>query len=141
MNFEKDLEHGYAKMIFAKGGWYEGEFNNGYFHGKGIIEYNNGDKYQGDFENGKAHGFGTYWFTDKSVYKGGMVNGIFHGDADPTIPVQCSRDAYTALRKAGADVEYIEIPGCGHGCWNPAFSRDDFMEWLFKQKKPRKYLK
>lgn len=66
---------------------------------------------------------------------------IFHGDADPTIPVQCSRDAYTALRKAGADVEYIEIPGCGHGCWNPAFSRDDFMEWLFKQKKSRKYLK
>lgn len=66
---------------------------------------------------------------------------IFHGDADKTIPVQCSREAYTALRKAGADVEYIEIPGCGHGCWNPAFSRDDFMEWIFKQKKSRKYLK
>lgn len=66
---------------------------------------------------------------------------IFHGDDDTTIPVQCSRDAYAALRKAGADVEYIEIPGCGHGCWKPAFAREDFMEWLFKQKKPRKYLK
>lgn len=66
---------------------------------------------------------------------------IFHGDADITVPVECSRAAYRALRKAGVKVEYFEYPGCGHGSWNPAFSRDDFMEWLFKQKKERKYLK
>lgn len=66
---------------------------------------------------------------------------IFHGDADPTVPVECSRSAYKALKKSGCKVEYYEFPGCGHGSWNPAFSRDDFMEWLFKQKKARKYLK
>lgn len=66
---------------------------------------------------------------------------IFHGDADTVVPVECSRKAYKALREAGADVEYIEFPGCTHGSWNPAFNRDDFMEWLFKQKKSRKYLK
>lgn len=66
---------------------------------------------------------------------------IFHGDADTVVPVECSRKAYKALREAGVDVEYIEFPGCTHGSWNPAFNRDDFMEWLFKQKKSRKYLK
>lgn len=66
---------------------------------------------------------------------------IFHGDADTVVPVECSRKAYRALKEAGAEVEYIEFPGCTHGSWNPAFNRDDFMEWLFKQKKSRKYLK
>jgi len=66
---------------------------------------------------------------------------IYHGDADPVVPVECSRKAYMTLKKAGADVEYFEFPGCGHGSWNPAFSTPDFMEWLFKQKKAGKYLK
>lgn len=66
---------------------------------------------------------------------------LFHGDADTIVPVECSRKAYKALKEAGVKVEYIEFPGCTHGSWNPAFCRDDFMEWLFKQKKSRKYLK
>ncbi len=60
---------------------------------------------------------------------------IFHGDADDVVPVNNSREIYTYLKNAGADVEYIEFPGCNHGSWNPAFNRPDFMEWLFKQKK------
>lgn len=66
---------------------------------------------------------------------------IYHGDDDDDVPVECSRKAYKALKKAGANVEYIEFPGCGHNCWNPAFNQPDFMEWLFKQKKSRKHLK
>ena len=60
---------------------------------------------------------------------------IFHGDADGVVPVKNSREIYTYLKKAGADVEYIEFPGCNHGSWGPAFNRTDFMEWIFKQKK------
>ncbi|MGL5785805.1 MAG: prolyl oligopeptidase family serine peptidase [Bacteroidales bacterium] len=60
---------------------------------------------------------------------------IFHGDADNVVPVEGSREAYKALKKYGAKVEYIEYPGCNHGSWNPAFNEKDFMEWLFKQKK------
>ncbi len=66
---------------------------------------------------------------------------IFHGDADPVVPVECSREAYLALKKAGIKVEYTEFPGCGHDSWNPAFCLPDFMEWMFRQKKSRKYLK
>ncbi len=60
---------------------------------------------------------------------------IFHGDADYTVPVECSRMAYLELKQAGADVEYIEFPGCGHDSWTPAFNRPDFMDWLFAQRK------
>ena len=60
---------------------------------------------------------------------------IFHGDADNVVTVEGSRMAYRALKAAGADVEYIEFPGCNHGSWNPAFSYPDFMSWLFSQKK------
>lgn len=66
---------------------------------------------------------------------------IFHGDADRVVPVFCSRIAYKALREADVDVEYYEFPGCDHASWNPAFNKPDFMEWLFKQKKAKKYMK
>ena len=61
---------------------------------------------------------------------------IFHGDADNVVPVSGSRQAYKALKAAGADVEYTEFPGVTHGSWNPAFNLPDFMKWLFSQKKP-----
>lgn len=60
---------------------------------------------------------------------------IFHGDADMAVSVAGSREAYKALKAIGADVEYIEFPGCTHNSWNPAFNYPDFMKWLFKQKK------
>lgn len=68
----------------------------------------------------------------------GVCFRIYHGDADPTVPVECSRRAYKALKKAGAKVEYHEFPSCGHDSWNPAFNQPDFMEWLFKQKKGKR---
>ena len=61
---------------------------------------------------------------------------IFHGDADSVVPVSGSRQAYKALKAAGADVKYTEFPGVTHGSWNPAFTLPDFMSWLFSQKKP-----
>ncbi len=60
---------------------------------------------------------------------------IYHGDNDNVVPVSGSRQAYKALKAAGADVEYIEFPGGTHGSWNPAFTQPDFMRWLFSQKK------
>ena len=65
----------------------------------------------------------------------GVAWRIFHGDADPSVTVEGSREAYKALRKAGLDVEYIEFAGCTQNSWNPAFNYPDFMKWLFKQKK------
>lgn len=60
---------------------------------------------------------------------------IFHGDADNIVTVEASRQAYRALKKLGAEVEYIEFPGCNHGSWNPAFCYPDFMKWIFDRHK------
>ena len=60
---------------------------------------------------------------------------LFHGDADNDVPTSGSRRAYKALKKAGAQVQYIEFPGVGHESWKLAFELPDFMKWLFFQKK------
>lgn len=59
---------------------------------------------------------------------------VFHGDADPVVPVRFSREAVGALRRAGVEVEYVELSGVGHGSWYAAFRRPDFLPWLFKAK-------
>jgi len=59
---------------------------------------------------------------------------LIHGDADPVVPVRFSRQAAAALQRVGAEVDYIELPGVGHGSWYPAFRRPDFLEWLFETK-------
>lgn len=60
---------------------------------------------------------------------------IYHGDADNVVPVAGSREAYKALKAAGADVTYLEFPGVNHGSWHNAFNDHDFLLWLFSQKK------
>lgn len=60
---------------------------------------------------------------------------IFHGDKDKEVPSICSREAYKALRSAGADVDYIEFAGIGHECWLSAFNYPSLLPWLFSQRK------
>ena len=60
---------------------------------------------------------------------------IYHGDADPAVPLFCSRVAYWKLLSCGVPVEYKEYPGVGHNAWNPAVSEPDFLPWMFSQKK------
>lgn len=61
---------------------------------------------------------------------------IFHGDADNIVAVESSRLAYYTLKKLGAEVDYVEFPGCNHGSWNPAFNQPDFMKWIFSHSRP-----
>lgn len=77
------------------------------------------------------------WNSESGTVEGWQIGQVpyFHGDADNVVTPEGSRAAYRALKAIGADVEYIEFPGCNHGSWNPAFNYPDFMEWLFNQKK------
>lgn len=65
----------------------------------------------------------------------GTVWRIIHGTNDKLVPVDAARQAYRALRRAGARVEIVEYPGVGHGVWTQAFARPDFMQWIFSQKR------
>jgi len=59
---------------------------------------------------------------------------IFHGSADPTVPVQGSRDMVKALTAAGStSFKYTEFPGVQHASWIPAWKEQDLVPWLFQQ--------
>ena len=44
----------------------------------------------------------------------GLPQFVVHGDADPTVPVTQSRLMVQAMKQAGAEVQYIEVPGGNH---------------------------
>lgn len=59
---------------------------------------------------------------------------IFHGDADSLVPVTQSRQLVSALRHAGADVRYTELPGVTHsGVPLKAYADSSLFRWLFAQ--------
>ncbi len=60
----------------------------------------------------------------------------WHGDKDDAVPVERSRIMIEAIKKAGGDPKYTELPGVGHNAWTDAYRREDgVVPWLFEQKK------
>lgn len=60
---------------------------------------------------------------------------MFHGEEDPVIPASESRRMFDALRTVGADVQYDEVPGVGHGVWDDAYGRQGLWEWMLRQRR------
>ena len=59
--FENGTFHGYGVQKNELAGWvFEGEFRNGRRHGKGRLTVNNNAVYEGNWENGFLSGHGTY---------------------------------------------------------------------------------
>ena len=63
---------------------------------------------------------------------------IWHGDADSVVPVEESRRMVQALRTAGAEVSYTELPGVGHESWVQAFDSPELSEWLLGRSRARR---
>lgn len=60
---------------------------------------------------------------------------VVHGDADNAVPVARSRGAVKALKDAGGNVIYLELPDVGHNSWDPAYEdHDGLLPWMFRQK-------
>jgi predicted peptidase len=59
----------------------------------------------------------------------------FHGDADSVIPVERSREMVEAVRAAGGDVRYTELPGVEHNSWDPAYGDPDVISWMLAQRR------
>jgi len=59
----------------------------------------------------------------------------FHGDADQVVPVERSRSMIAAVRAAGGDPKYSELPGVGHDSWTPAYRDPAVLDWMFQQAK------
>ena len=73
------------KMIIEDGNFYEGEYQNNKFNGRGIYKFKNGDIYDGYFKDGMRHGHGIYtWGNNKAKYDGEWKNGKRHGEGTMT---------------------------------------------------------
>lgn len=78
--FDKLLSFtGYKKQSFSDGSYYEGDFVNGKFHGKGKYTWANGTYYEGDFANGDFNGYGKRTYDDGAVYEGEFENDMCNG--------------------------------------------------------------
>ena len=68
------------ETMIEDGNFYEGEFKNGKFDGKGLYKYKNGDIYRGEFKEGYRDGKGIYlWNDNKFKYDGEWKNDLKHG--------------------------------------------------------------
>lgn len=57
-----------------------------------------------------------------------------HGAADDVVPVERSREMVNAIRAAGGNMRYTELPGVGHGSWTAAYADSDgVIPWLLRQ--------
>lgn len=58
---------------------YQGEWQDGYWHGQGVCKLKNGDVYQGEFVQQERHGNGEYtWSTDAGSNKQRIYQGTFY---------------------------------------------------------------
>ena len=62
---------------------------------------------------------------------------IFHGEMDTSVPVSYSREPAAALKAASADVRYTEFLGMGHNVWDATYASDEFLKWLFAQRRTK----
>lgn len=75
---------GFATAKLDNECFYEGNFQKGFFHGKGKFTWADGVVYEGDFFRNRLEGQGTYSYTDGSVYVGAVKDGKRHGQGKLT---------------------------------------------------------
>ncbi len=78
-------------------------------------------------------GGGDELYADRLV---GVPVWALHGAADDVVSVGHSRRMIEAIRAAGGDPKYTELPRVGHDSWTPAYTDPKgVVPWLFEQRK------
>jgi hypothetical protein len=86
-------KHGFGRLVFKDGSYYEGGFSDGLYHGNGTLfltdtsryvgqfaanlkngvgkeTWKNGDMYSGSYSENQRHGKGKMWISGLGTYKG-----------------------------------------------------------------------
>ena len=78
-------------------------------------------------------GGGDELYADRLV---GVPVWAWHGDADDVVPVVRSQRMIEAIRAAGGDPKYTELPGVGHDSWTQAYTDPlGLLPWMFAQRR------
>ena len=103
---------GQGRATFKHGHTYDGDFVDGWMHGKGIFVWSDGTKYQGSFVRNTIEGTGKFEWVDGSYYEGGVLGGIRHGQGK--MQVASKRvivEIPEGFRRPEEEPEYTEEPG------------------------------
>ena len=76
--FRDSIKHGKGEL-FTENYHYRGNFNNGKFDGKGIVDIYNEGIYEGTFHDGEITGYGIYKWLNGDFYEGEIIDGLKHG--------------------------------------------------------------
>ena len=61
---------------------------------------------------------------------------VIHGDSDNVVLPDRSRNAVAAIREAGGQPVYVELPEVGHNSWTAGYGdRDGVVPWMFRQRR------
>lgn len=71
--FRDDLRNGHGLQVFGDLS-YEGEFRNGDWNGRGVLQLDNGSRYEGEFRDGEFWGHGVYVWANGRRYEGEWRN-------------------------------------------------------------------
>uniref|UniRef100_A0A3B4YMC4 Ankyrin repeat and MYND domain containing 1 n=1 Tax=Seriola lalandi dorsalis TaxID=1841481 RepID=A0A3B4YMC4_SERLL len=113
----EDRREGLGVQEWSDGSRYEGDFVNGFKHGKGRYTWRNGEFYEGSFYKDYRHGDGLYcWPTGHKFIgkfylnrKEGYGQHLFPDGA--TFQVNCHNDVIQLLLNLGADIDKLNCEG------------------------------
>ena len=78
-------------------------------------------------------GGGDELYADRLV---GVPVWAWHGEADVVVPVARSRRMIDAIRRAGGEPRYTELPAVGHDSWTAAYTAPQgLLPWMFAQRR------
>ena len=107
------MRHGKGIEYYPDGSlWYEGEYKDGYIHGKGVMTYANKDVYDGQWKNDRKHGQGTMKFNNGDVYEGEFSKGKMHGKGAYTYaagPLSKSTGEWKEGKKCGFFEDIVRL--------------------------------
>jgi len=118
---ESQERHGKGRAELPNGDVYNGDYENGKRHGKGVYKFKkSGAKYDGSWEEGKKQGEGTFTYPDGSIYEGTWTDDLRSGTGTYTYP---NGDTYEGGWANGAKdgygvYTYAETGSKYEGAWS-----------------------
>ena len=77
--WQRGLRHGKGVRLFSNGNKYIGAFSEGEMEGEGIMLYANGDQYVGEWAHGHPQGQGVMKYAHGETYEGSWLSGFIFG--------------------------------------------------------------
>ena len=113
---------GRRRMAYPNGDVYEGGWEGGKYHGKGMFTGHDGYQYEGEWRHGKRHGIGRESFPDGLTFDGDFVDNSRHGKGSLLWPDGCEYIGEFQAGKRGGMGRQIWKDGDGmryeyNGAW------------------------